>query len=588
MGNYLSKSDFKVARDCATKLFYKKNRYPTTLDDDGYMELLADGGFMVGKFAQLQNPAGVLVAELDPDVAVRMTAAHMATENIVLFEPAFLVGGCLVRIDVLEKVGQRLRLIEVKSKGYDPATGLTTKAREVRSDWVKYIEDIAFQRMVLERAYPAAKIECYLLLPDKSARAEIDLLPTQFSITRNGRNVDVTFAGDPDSLRQSKLLQLVPVDAEVASLYRGVCDAAAAMLPLVISGPQKAPPSIGYKCRDCEYRVAVGSPQNGFRDCWGELAKVSPALLDLYQLGRIKGTNKELLADSLIRAGQASLFDVPAAALTSAYADRQRIQISHTKADTEWRSAKLRSVLDGLAYPLHFIDFETSRLVLPYHRGMRPFEQVAFQWSCHTIEAPGGELKHSEWINVEEAFPNVRFASALRDAVGDKGTLLMWSHHERTTLDDIARQIADYRITADPLRSWLTQTATSGRMFDMCELAAAHYFHPKMKGSTSIKAVLPAVWGSNAALRNDPWFKDYLRIENGAVWDPYETLEKLEIYDRAEVVTEGTGAMRAYQEMVYGSGRTEPATKESWRKLLLQYCKLDTLAMVIIWKHWLS
>jgi hypothetical protein len=62
-----------------------------------------------------------------------------------------------------------------------------------------------------------------------------------------------------------------------------------------------------------------------------------------------------------------------------------------------------------------------------------------------------------------------------------------------------------------------------------------------MKGSTSIKAVLPAVWGTNDALRADPWFKAYARIENGRAVDPYQTLPKLEIFDRAEVVNEGTG-----------------------------------------------
>jgi hypothetical protein len=32
---HLSKSDFKVARTCGTKLYYRKLRYPSNLDDDG-------------------------------------------------------------------------------------------------------------------------------------------------------------------------------------------------------------------------------------------------------------------------------------------------------------------------------------------------------------------------------------------------------------------------------------------------------------------------------------------------------------------------------------------------------------------------
>jgi Domain of unknown function(DUF2779) len=227
-------------------------------------------------------------------------------------------------------------------------------------------------------------------------------------------------------------------------------------------------------------------------------------------------------------------------------------------------------------------------MALPYHRGMRPFEQVAFQWSCHTFDSPGAPMRHTEWINVDEAFPNAEFATELRSVVGESGTLLMWSHHERTTLSDIARQIGDYGLPYPDLRSWLLATTSSSRLFDLCAHAATHYFHPEMKGSTSIKAVLPAVWRSNHALRSDPHFSAYNLESEGAILDPYQTLPKLEIFDRAEVVDEGTGAMRAYQAMVYGEGRQDAAVKQAWRDLLLQYCRLDTLAMVIIWRHWTS
>jgi hypothetical protein len=217
---------------------------------------------------------------------------------------------------------------------------------------------------------------------------------------------------------------------------------------------------------------------------------------------------------------------------------------------------------------------------------MRPFEQVTFQWSCHTIDQPGGPLRHSEWINVDEAFPNMKFAAALRSVVGDTGTLLTWSPFEKAALNDISRQIGDYHLPDDGIRAWLLETANSGRIFDLCAHAQDNYFHPEMAGSNSIKAVLPAVWRANAGLREHPWFKKYSKVTDGYVCDPYETLPKIEVYDRAEVVTEGTGAMRAYQEMVYGAGRHSPEIKRAWREILLQYCCLDTLAMVIIWKHW--
>jgi hypothetical protein len=45
--------------------------------------------------------------------------------------------------------------------------------------------------------------------------------------------------------------------------------------------------------------------------------------------------------------------------------------------------------------------------------------------------------------------------------------------------------------------------------------------------------------------------------------------------------------VRAYFAMVYGVERDDPAIRAQWSELLLEYCKLDTLAMVLIWEHWM-
>ncbi len=73
--------------------------------------------------------------------------------------------------------------------------------------------------------------------------------------------------------------------------------------------------------------------------------------------------------------------------------------------------------------------------------------------------------------------------------------------------------------------------------------------------------------------------------------NPYDTLEalpfgSLDEDELEEPVREGAGAMRAYQEMLYGVSRHNEALKEQWRRLLLQYCELDTAAMVMVWANW--
>lgn len=120
--NYFSKSDFKVAQSCPSKLYYKKQKYPSQKDNNDYLALLADGGFMIGKLAQLLYPEGIEIEETreNQHIAIKRTDKLLAeNENIILFEPAIYINNQLIRIDILVKKGNKFQLIEVKSKSYD-------------------------------------------------------------------------------------------------------------------------------------------------------------------------------------------------------------------------------------------------------------------------------------------------------------------------------------------------------------------------------------------------------------------------------------------------------------------------------------
>ncbi|MDX1921287.1 MAG: DUF2779 domain-containing protein, partial [Candidatus Caenarcaniphilales bacterium] len=349
------------------------------------------------------------------------------------------------------------------------------------------------------------------------------------------------------------------------------------------------------KCKDCEYRlIALSKPKglNGFKECWGEAADVEPHILDLYFVGNL---GQSLLVDNLIQEGKYSLYDVPTEFLVGGKGFRQQIQIDYTRRNEEWQAPELVKKLNSLEFPLHFIDFETYQSAVPYHHGMKPYEKVAFQWSCHTVEKPDSEPIHSEYLNLENLFPNFEFAEKLMKTIGYKGTILVWSQYENSILRDIYNQLQSYGPTLDYknpfLKSWIEKTAKlhkdqKSRMVDLNELCLKYFFHPEMKGKTSIKYVLPAIWNNNPDLHKIPWMQKYFSTENGEVINPYEKLEKIEIAGKAESVREGTGAMRAYEEMVYGACSSNEETKHLWAELLKEYCKLDTLAMVIIWLHW--
>ena len=282
------------------------------------------------------------------------------------------------------------------------------------------------------------------------------------------------------------------------------------------NGVTKIPVQINVDCRKCEYRFVPGGnakrsdwDKEGFRECWGSLADEDPNLLDYYHvssIGRSHGLINALIGRKRVQLGDVEEADLVKADGTPGPINfRQRIQREYTLANREYFAPDLRQRLEKLAYPLHFIDFETSRVAVPYHAGMRPYEQVAFQWSCHTIREKGGDLEHAEWINVVDAFPNFDFAAALMERIGTQGSFLIWSNHENAVLNDIRRQIGDYAYHNLTLEKWLDTVVRfeghpSNVMVDMCEIAKACYFHPKMKGRLSLKFVLPAVWETNEAL----------------------------------------------------------------------------------------
>ncbi len=118
---YLTKSDFKACYDCRTKLYYRKKSYPTNLDEDEYLQFLADGGFMVETVAKAQYPQGIdLVEERDPQRSFNRTRELIdASLDAVVFEAAAIWEKNYVRIDILRREGDTLHLIEVKSSSID-------------------------------------------------------------------------------------------------------------------------------------------------------------------------------------------------------------------------------------------------------------------------------------------------------------------------------------------------------------------------------------------------------------------------------------------------------------------------------------
>lgn len=629
---YLTKSDFKACVDCLTRLHYRKARFPSAKDDNEYLQFLADGGFMVEFLAKARFADSVDLVELrDPAAAFERTKALLAgNERIAIFEAAANHGVYHVRTDILAKDGKVIRLIEVKSSSIDTqsedepdsdeeendatAAFFTKRApRRVTSRWLPYLQDLTFQTLVLEAAFPEYTVQPFLAVVDKSQVATVAETLGQFSLNKvqtgpadKRPRPEVSYAGQPAQLAASKLIAVLDAKEAVESLRGSVTETAAQMAQLLTAtGATRKEPVLAelYRtCRDCEFRVEAAGKLSGFAVCWNRFPATTSHILDLHRVGQI-GSGPKDPVPALLASGTASFLSLRSDQLGTpgAWATRRLQQWEGTRSGKVWQAPELRKTLEAHAaspgYPLHFIDFEACNISLPHHAGLHPYERVTFQWSCHTVSADG-VVSHEGWLNDQRAFPNFEFARTLRACIGNVGTVYVWSNYEQVTLRKVLEQLqaAESRGLGDhdaSLVQWLESVLgpaddegkrrNSPRLRDLHDLAYAHYFHPAMKGRTSIKVVLPAIWQADERLRNHPLFRNYVKMENGKVLDPYKALPTLPLGLDSVAVREGTGAIRIYQDLIFNQ---DVSNRENRRELLWQYCQLDTAAMLMIWMHW--
>ncbi|WP_242094305.1 DUF2779 domain-containing protein [Aestuariivivens sediminicola] len=202
---------------------------------------------------------------------------------------------------------------------------------------------------------------------------------------------------------------------------------------------------------------------------------------------------------------------------------------------------RIYAFLEDLNSPLHFLDFETMATAIPIYDNSRPYQQLVFQYSLH-IQSEHGDLKHCEYL--AEANPDIdprkAFVKQLISDCSDEGDILVYNiGFERGKLCDLMQLYPEF---SEELGNIV------GRLKDlMLPFQNKWYYTPEMKGRYSIKAVLPALV-------------------------PELSYNELEIGD-------GGLASYTFTQMVLGQFEGD---YQSSRKALMEYCKMDTFAMVKI------
>ena len=200
----------------------------------------------------------------------------------------------------------------------------------------------------------------------------------------------------------------------------------------------------------------------------------------------------------------------------------------------------LQKFINGLTYPLYFLDFETYMTAVPMYDGHWSYRQIVFQYSLHIQQKEGGSIEHTCYLADHVGTPMETMLKKLLNEVGNKGNIIVYNvGFENTRLKELKEQYPAYLEEIENIQQ---------RFVDlMVPFRKKQYYLPEMQLSYSIKYVLPALLPELS----------------------YENL----------IIGNGGDASAAFYNLRI---ETDEEKIKTTRQALLDYCEMDTLAMVKI------
>lgn len=335
-------------------------------------------------------------------------------------------------------------------------------------------------------------------------------------------NSDYEFNGELDI---AQLMAIEDITDEVLELQPGLDQNLQSMSNMLRQNEPHIP--IGPQCDDpyeCDFKAY----------CWQDVP--SPSVFNLYRMDK----NRKF---ELYHAGKISYADVCGENLSKT----QQLQVDSALAREVYIDREaIRAFVDCAVYPINFLDFETFNSAIPKFPGQKPYRTaIPFQYSLHVLH-PDGEIEHREFLADERRDPRAEIAQKLAADITPEGSIVAFS---QATEKSIIRRLA-----AESAEHEQTLIAMGDRFIDLLKpFQQLMYYHPDFNGSFSIKSVLPAMFPDDAAL-------DYKGLD----------------------IQAGDMASMVYADLDRINDASERQKK---REALLEYCKLDTLAMVMIWQE---
>ncbi|MFC1939930.1 DUF2779 domain-containing protein [Chloroflexota bacterium] len=395
-------------------------------ETDPVTQHIFDQGHLVGEMAKKLFPGGIDISTDDFMGNISRTL-DLLKERKPLFEAGILAGKLYSRVDILSPTGDdEWDIIEVKS---------STSVKKV------HIDDVAFQRYCCTQSGLNIR-NCYLAL-----------INNQY--VRYGE------------INPEGLLNIHDVTDKVEKASVGIQDRIDGILEVIEQ--EKCPEMIiGPHCRD-PYECPL-------TDCWDHLPEHN--VFSLYWGGK--------KAFAMYDSGMVTIAEIPDDYKLDG---KQRIQqAAIVSGEPHVDKESIREFLSNLEYPLYYLDFETIGPAVPLFDGVRPYQDVPFQYSVHVVHDEQSKPVHFSYLTSGTYDPRPALLAELQKVLGESGSIIAYHKgFEEGCLRGMGVAFPEYSDWVEHVCSWLVDLLEPFSNF--------YYYHPAQKGSASLKRVLPAITG---------------------------------------------------------------------------------------------
>ena len=489
----LSKSKYKQYWQCPKMLWMDTYQKEWKKQDANAEQRLKEGR-EVGALARgifgeyVETISYTTDGRLDLDSLLKNTQKYLAQGKENICEAAFVYQHCYCAVDILHRTEQGYDIYEVKA---------STSLEE------EYIVECAYQKWVVENAgIHVGKVFVVYINNQYVRNGEVDL---------------------------HQLLKIQEVTDFLS--------------PYLVSMDEKVKKAIQYISKKEEPQMDIGAQcfKPDLCTYWDYCSKglPKPNIFDLYRMQKRKAVN-------FYEKGIVTFSDIleKEIALNSIQQKQVHAEVFHLP--THVNKNGIKTFLNQLSYPLYFLDFESFQSYIPLYDGIKPYQQVPFQYSLHYIEKENGVLQHKEFLADENEDPRRTLAEQLIKDIPPHACVLAYNKSFECM---IIKQLAE---TFFDLKKQLLNIR--GKIYDLLDVFRDGFVYDQaMNGSLSIKSVLPAMFPNHPELN----YHNLDNVHNG---------------------TEATATFLSLKSL-------EKSKRDELRRSLLAYCHLDTLAMVRLWQR---